>query len=649
MTRSTNGAAYDESRITEHDIYLFKEGNHFRLYEKLGSHPGEVRGVPGAHFAVWAPNAVSVSVIGDFNGWCPGAHRLDPRRDESGIWEGFLAGAERGACYKYHIVSRHDGYEVDKGDPFALFWEEPPRTGARVWSPEYAWGDQDWMRERRERNALDRPVSVYEVHLGSWRRAEGNRPLSYRELAESLVTYVEEMGFTHVEFMPVMEHPFYGSWGYQTVGYFAPTSRYGAPEDFMFLIDCLHRHGIGVILDWVPSHFPADQHGLAYFDGTHLYEHADNRQGFHPEWHSAIFNYGRNEVRSFLVSSGLFWMERYHADGLRIDAVASMLYLDYGRQNGEWIPNRYGGRENVDAIEMIKRLNQAIYAACPDVQTMAEESTAWPMVTRPTYVGGLGFGMKWNMGWMHDTLDYFSKDPIYRKYHTNQLTFSIWYAFSENFLLPFSHDEVVYGKGSMLAKMPGDDWQKFANLRLMYGYMYGHPGKKLLFMGGEFGQWSEWYHERGLDWNLLDYPLHRGVRRWVQDLNGLVRREPALHELDFDAEGFRWIDFRDADSSVISFERNGRGAHRTVVVVCNLTPVPRYAYRIGVRRAGTWREVLNSNAEIYGGTGQGNYGMTATEPVPFQDHPHSLSLTLPPLSALFLVPEESGSVEGAAA
>jgi len=649
LMAGSGGAAYDESLITDHDIYLFKQGSHFRLYEKLGSHPGEVNGVGGCHFAVWAPNAERVSVIGDFNGWTPEACPLRPRQDESGIWEGFLAGVDRGACYKYRVVSMHNGYEVDKGDPYALFWEEPPRTGSRVWIPEYVWGDQDWMRERRERNALDRPVSIYEVHLGSWRRGEGNRSLSYRELAGCLADYVREMGFTHVEFLPVMEHPFYGSWGYQTVGYFAPTSRYGTPEDFMFLVDSLHRQGIGVILDWVPSHFPADQHSLAYFDGTHLYEHADHRQGFHPEWHSAIFNYSRNEVRSFLVSSGLFWLEQYHADGLRIDAVASMLYLDYGRQNGEWIPNRYGGRENVEAIDTIKRLNEAVYASWPDVQTVAEESTAWPMVTRPTYVGGLGFGMKWNMGWMHDTLEYFSKDPIYRKYHANQLTFSIWYAFSENFLLPFSHDEVVYGKGSMLAKMPGDDWQRFANLRLMYGYMFGHPGKKLLFMGGEFGQWSEWYHERGLDWNLLEFPLHQGVQRWVQDLNRLVRQEPALHERDFDPEGFRWIDFRDADSCVISFERKGRGAERPVVVVCNLTPVPRYAYRIGVPRAGTWREALNSNAEIYGGTGQGNYGATETEPVPFQGHPHSLSLTLPPLAVLFLVPEARGAPGGAAA
>ena len=645
----SGGAAYDASLITDHDIYLFKQGSHFRLYDKLGAHPGELDGQWGAHFAVWAPNAVRVSVVGDFNGWRPDAHPLLPRQDESGIWEGFLAGVDRGTCYKYHVVSMHNGYEVDKGDPFALYWEEPPRTGTRVWFPEYGWGDHDWMRERGAHNALDRPVSVYEVHLGSWCRQDGNRPLSYRELAGRLVDYAKQMGFTHVEFLPVMEHPFYGSWGYQTVGYFAPTSRYGTPEDFMFLIDSLHRNGIGVILDWVPSHFPADQHGLAYFDGTHLYEHADARQGFHPEWHSAIFNYSRNEVRSFLGSSALFWLDRYHADGLRIDAVASMLYLDYGRQNGEWIPNRYGGRENVDAIELIKRLNEAVYAAFPDAQTAAEESTAWPMVTRPTYVGGLGFGMKWNMGWMHDTLDYFSKDPIYRKFHANQLTFSIWYAFSENFLLPLSHDEVVYGKGSMLSKMPGDDWQKFANLRLLYGYMFGHPGKKLLFMGGEFGQWNEWYHERGLDWNLLEFPLHRGVQRWVEDLNGLLRREPALYERDFDPEGFRWIDFCDADASVISFERNGRDSARPVVVVCNLTPVPRYAYRIGTPLPGRWHEVLNSNAEIYGGTGQGNYGGAETEPIPFQGHPHSLSLTLPPLAVLFLVPEERGAPGGAAA
>ncbi len=644
-----NGSGYGESLITDDDIYLFKQGNHFCLYDKLGSHPGEVRGEKGAHFAVWAPNAARVSVVGDFNGWHQETHPLTPRRDESGIWEGFLPGVGKGDCYKYHIVSSQDAYEVDKGDPFSFFWEEPPRTGSRVWEPEYEWGDDAWMRERREQNALDRPVSVYEVHLGSWRRGEGNRYLSYREMADLLVEYVKEMGFTHVEFLPVMEHPFYGSWGYQTVGYFAPTSRYGSPEELMFLIDCLHRNGIGVILDWVPSHFPADQHSLSFFDGTHLFEHADSRQGFHPEWHSAIFNYGRNEVRSFLISSAMFWLERYHADGLRIDAVASMLYLDYGRKSGEWIPNRYGGRENMAAIEMIKRLNEAAYSACPDIQTMAEESTAWPMVTRPTYVGGLGFGMKWNMGWMHDTLDYFSRDPVFRKYHSNQLTFSIWYAFSENFLLPFSHDEVVYGKGSMLAKMPGDDWQKFANLRLMYGYMYGHPGKKLLFMGGEFGQWSEWYHERSLDWNLLEFPLHRGVQRWMQDLNRLYREEPALYERDFEQEGFQWIDFRDADSSIISFQRKGKDPNRTMVVVCNLTPIPRYAYRIGVPNAGWWREVLNSNAELYGGTGQGNYGGVETERVPFQGHQHSLSLTLPPLGVLFLRADENGPEKGTAA
>jgi len=633
----TTGAAYAESLISDDDIYLFRQGNHFRLYDKLGAHPGRARGRPGVHFAVWAPNAARVSVLGDFNGWRPGEHPLEPRRDESGVWEGFLNGVAKGDCYKYHIASRYNGYEVEKGDPFAFLWEEPPRTGSRVWTAEYAWGDQAWMRDRGERGGLDRPLAVYEVHLGSWRRGPDNRMLTYRELADSLPEYAGAMGFTHVEFLPVMEHPFYGSWGYQTVGYFAPTSRYGTPEEFMLLVDRLHQAGIGVVLDWVPSHFPADQYSLSYFDGTHLFEHADVRQGFHPDWHSAIFNYGRNEVRSFLISSALFWLDRYHADGLRIDAVASMLYLDYGRRDGEWIPNRYGGRENVDAIDTIKRLNEAAYGAFPDVQIMAEESTAWPMVTRPTYVGGLGFGMKWNMGWMHDTLDYFSRDPVYRKYHSSQLTFSIWYAFSENFLLPFSHDEVVYGKGSMLAKMPGDAWQKFANLRLLYGYMYGHPGKKLLFMGGEFGQWSEWYHERGLDWHLLeDHPRHGGLKRWVKDLNRLYREERALHELDFSPEGFAWIDFRDAENSVISFLRKGVDPAGCLVVVCNLTPVPRYAYRIGVPRPGAWREVLNSNAEIYGGTGQGNYGGVEAEPLPFQGHPHSLSLTLPPLAALFL-------------
>ena len=642
MMPETENVTSGVSPLTDQDIYLFKQGNHFQLYEKLGAHPGTVQGVPGTHFAVWAPNAARVSVCGDFNGWNRETHPLRPRLDESGIWEGFIPGVEKGTCYKYFIESNINHFSVEKGDPFCFSWELPPRTGSRVWELQYTWNDESWMQNRQRRNTLDAPISIYEVHLGSWRRMahEGERYLTYRESAELLVPYVKEMGFTHVELMPVMEHPFYGSWGYQTVGYFAPTSRYGNPEDFMYLIDLLHQNEIGVILDWVPSHFPSDEHGLAYFDGTHLYEHEDARKGFHPEWKSSIFNYGRNEVRSFLVSSALFWLDRYHIDGLRIDAVASMLYLDYARKEGEWIPNRFGGRENLEAIDLIKRLNEAAYGFRPDIQTLAEESTAWPMVTRPTYVGGLGFGLKWNMGWMHDTLEYFSKDPVYRKFHGSQLTFSIWYAFSENFLLPLSHDEVVYGKGSLLNKMPGDDWQKFSNLRLLFGYMYAHPGKKLLFMGGEFGQWNEWYHEKSLDWHLLDFPPHQGLQRWVQDLNRAYKQEPALHQKDFDAKGFEWIDFHDAESSVISFLRNGDVPEETVLLVCNFTPVPRYAYRVGVPEGSTWIEILNSNGTVYGGTGQGNMGKVESEEVSFQGRPSSLSLTIPPLSILFLKQEK---------
>jgi len=624
------------SLLTDHDIYLFKEGNHFRLYEKLGAHPRVVDGASGVQFAVWAPNAESVSVVGEFNGWDPDAHRLFVRWDGSGIWEGFIPGLEPGVLYKYHIVSRHGGFRVDKGDPFAFLWECPPGTASRVWDLAYEWGDSEWMERRGRANALDAPLSIYEVHPGSWRRVpeEGGRPLTYRELAHALADYVAEMGFTHVELLPVMEHPFYGSWGYQTVGYFAPTSRYGQPQDFMYLVDVLHRRGIGVILDWVPSHFPSDEHGLVFFDGTHLYEHQDPRKGFHPEWNSYIFNYGRHEVRNFLISSALFWLDRYHADGLRVDAVASMLYLDYARKEGEWIPNQFGGRENLEAIAFLKRLNEAVYAAYPDAQTIAEESTAWPMVSRPVYAGGLGFGMKWNMGWMHDTLDYFSKDPIHRKYHHDQLTFSIWYAFWENFVLPLSHDEVVHGKGSLLGRMPGDPWQKLANLRLLLGYLFTHPGKKLLFMGGEFGQWREWTHEQSLDWHLLDAAPHRGLQRWVQDLNRLYRAHPALYDLDFAPQGFEWIDHSDYASSVLSFLRKDRTGSHALLVVCNFTPVVRTGYRLGVPQGGLWREVLNSDAVEYGGSGQGNLGAVRAAPVPCHHRPWSLSLTLGPLAVL---------------
>lgn len=630
---------HDVSLFSDFDIYLFKEGNHFKCYEKLGSHIIEVDGQRGTYFAVWAPNAEKVYVIGDFNGWKP-LHPLGVRWDGSGIWEGFIPGVDKGTKYKYYIISKY-GYQLEKGDPYAFFWEVPPATASIVWDLEYKWNDEEWMKNRAKRNSFNAPISIYEVHLGSWRRVpeEGNRFLTYRELAEWLPKYVKDMGFTHVEFLPVMEHPFYGSWGYQTVGYFAPTSRYGSPQDFMYLIDKLHQNEIGVILDWVPSHFPDDGHGLSFFDGTYLYEHQDPKKGYHPHWHSHIFNYGRNEVRNFLISSALFWLEKYHIDGLRVDAVASMLYLDYGRAPGEWIPNKYGGRENLEAIDFIRRFNETVYENYPDTQSIAEESTAWPLVTRPTYIGGLGFGMKWNMGWMHDTLFYFSKDPIYRKYHHNNLTFSIWYAFSENFVLPLSHDEVVYGKGSLLNKMPGDKWQKFANLRLLFGYMYAHPGKKLLFMGGEFGQWDEWYHETSLHWSLLEYPEHQGIQRWIKDLNKLYRCEPALHELDFDPGGFEWIDFSDSDQSIISFIRKAKDSNDVILVVCNFTPVTRFNYRVGVPFKGYWKEILNSDLFIYGGSNQGNKEDVQAEEIPFHGRPYSISLTLPPLGVIFLKPK----------
>jgi 1,4-alpha-glucan branching enzyme len=630
------------SRLTDHDVYLFKEGNHSKLYEKLGAHLMRNGSQDGCMFAVWAPNAERVSVVGDFNGWSPGRAPLNARHDHSGIWEGFLPGVGRGALYKFHIESRHNGYRVDKGDPFAFTWEAPPSTASRVWDIDYEWQDQDWMRDRARRNALDAPWSIYEMHAGSWQRSheDGGRSLTYRELAPRLTEYILRAGFTHVQLLPLMEHPFYGSWGYQCTGYFAPTSRYGTPQDFMFLVDYLHQHGIGVILDWVPSHYPSDEHGLSYFDGTHLFEHQDPRQGFHPEWKSYIFNYGRNEVRSFLMSSALFWLDKYHADGLRVDAVASMLYLDYGRNEGEWIPNRYGGKENLDAIEFLRRLNESIYQQHPDVQTIAEESTAWPMVSRPVYVGGLGFGMKWNMGWMHDTLKYFSLDPVFRGYHHDQLAFSIWYAFHENFVLALSHDEVVYGKGSMINKMPGDPWQKFANLRALFGYMFGHPGKKLNFMGGEFGQWREWNHDASLDWHLLEQPLNIGLLRWVEDLNRCYRESPALFERDFDNDGFQWIDVHDRDNSVLSFIRRGRRDGSYMAVICNLTPVPRYNYRVGLPQAGFWQERLNSDAVLYGGSGQGNLGGVETAPLPSHGFYHSAVLTLPPLGVLYLEPGE---------
>jgi 1,4-alpha-glucan branching enzyme len=621
--------------LGEQDLYLFREGTHGRLHDILGCHPS----AHGATFRVWAPNATRVAVIGDWNGWNDSADELEVRQDGSGLWEGRVERARVGHAYKFRLRAR-DGEVLDKADPFGRYAETPPATASRIWSLDYEWGDRDWMTSRGARNALDAPMSIYEVHLGSWRRDGPNRLPNYAAIAEPLADYVASAGFTHVELMPITEHPFYGSWGYQTTGYFAPTARYGTPQDFMRFVDVLHRRGIGVILDWVPSHFPADPHGLVRFDGTHLYEHADPRQGLAPEWNSLIFNYDRHEVRAFLLSSALFWLDRYHLDGLRVDAVASMLYLDYGRKPGEWIPNRHGGRENLGAMSFLRQLNEAVYRDHPDVQVIAEESTAWPMVSRPVYLGGLGFGLKWNMGWMHDTLAYFRNDPIHRKHDHNRLTFSIWYAFFENFVLALSHDEVVYGKGSLLGKMPGDDWQRFANLRLLFGWMWGHPGKKLLFMGSEFGQRREWTHEGQLEWHELATPLHGGVKRWVDDLNACLRGEPALHQVDFDGSGFEWIDVDDAATSVLAFVRRPREG-RPVLVVCNFTPIPRTNYVVGVPFGGYWQEVLNSDAPAYGGSGMGNFGGVAAAPVPAHGRFHSLSLTLPPLAAIFLAPAGS--------
>jgi 1,4-alpha-glucan branching enzyme len=623
--------------LTDEDIARFNQGLHSRLYFKFGAHRAVRDGAPGVYFAVWAPEAEGVSVVGSFNSWNKDKHPLG-RRGNSGVWEGFIPGVENGTLYKFFIRSRFAGYRVTKADPFAVFNEIAPKSASIVWDLQYSWEDQAWMSERKARNALSAPMSIYELHLGSWRRVaeEGNRSLSYREMAPRLAAYVRQLGFTHVEFLPLMDHPFFGSWGYQITGFFAPSANYGTPQDLMFLIDTLHQNGIGVILDWVPSHFPTDEHGLAYFDGSHLFEHADPRQGVQPEWNSYVFNYGRHEVRSFLISNAIFWLDRYHVDGLRVDAVASMLYLDYARREGEWVANRYGGRENLEAIDFLKQLNKTVYEIFPDVQTFAEESTSWPLVSRPLYLGGLGFGLKWDMGWMHDTLEYFSQDPIYRKYHHHRLTFRLLYAFHENFTLPLSHDEVVYGKRSLLNKMPGDDWQRFANLRLLLGYMYAQPGKKLLFMGGEIAQRREWTHDQGLEWELLDLPLHSGMQRWVADLNRFYRAHAALHEVDFDPAGFEWIDCNDSEASVVSLLRKGRGENDIVLIVCNFTPVVRHNYLIGTPRGGVWNERLNSDAKIYGGSGVGNLGEVEAAPVSCHGRRYSLSLTLPPLSVLFL-------------
>lgn len=640
MTPNATAASsvrYDVSLLTAEDLYLFNEGSHYRIYEKMGAHLMEVNGAQGTLFGIWAPNARHVSVVGSFNGWNPQSHQLHPR-GSSGIWEGFIPGVGKGTLYKFYIVSNHHGHRVDKADPVATFAEKPPRTASIVWDLDYRWNDGAWLEKRAAANSLHAPMSIYEVHLGSWMRVpeEHNRPLTYREIAPRLAEYVNRLGFTHVELLPMMEHPFYGSWGYQTTGYFAPTARYGTPQDFMYLVDVLHQHGVGVILDWVPSHFPSDGHGLAYFDGTHLFEHSDSRQGFHPDWKTHIFNYGRAEVRSFLMSSAMFWLDKYHIDGLRVDAVASMLYLDYSRKEGEWIPNRYGGRENLEAIDFLRRFNLEAYKEHADIQTFAEESTSYPMVSRPTHLGGLGFGLKWDMGWMHDTLQYFQQDPIHRQYHHNKLTFRMLYSFHENFVLPLSHDEVVHGKGSLIGKMPGDEWQRFANLRLLFAYMYAQPGKKLLFMGGEFAQVSEWSHDRSLDWNVLEYPLHRGMLTWIEHLNHMYKNEAALHWFDNDPQGFEWVDCNDAPTSVISLLRKGRAPEDTMLVACNFTPVPRLGYMVGVPHGGYWREILNSDGSAYGGSGSGNMGGTEALQEKVHGRPYALRLTLPPLGALFL-------------
>ena len=626
--------------ITDFDLHLFSEGSHYRTYEKLGAHLVSRDGVDGVSFAVWAPNAKQVSVIGDFNDWREEFHPMAPH-PEAGIWERFIPGIGPGAVYKYRLVSMVDDYRADKADPYGFAGEIRPQTASKVCNLEdYVWGDSEWMAARARAQALDAPISTYELHLGSWMRGDGNRWLTYREIAHKLADYVHDMGYTHVELMPITEHPFDGSWGYQTVGYFAPTSRFGAPQDFMCLVDHLHGRGIGVILDWVPAHFPTDAHGLGYFDGTHLYEHADPRQGHQPDWNTFVFNYGRVEVRNFLVSNALFWLDKYHLDGLRVDAVASMLYLDYGRREGEWIPNRHGGRENLEAIDFLRLVNQRTHIEFPGTIMIAEESTAWPMVSRPTYLGGVGFDYKWNMGWMHDVLEYASTDPVFRPYHHNRLTFSLVYSFAENFVLPFSHDEVVYGKGSMLGKMPGDDWRKFANLRLVYGFMFGHPGKKLMFMGCEFGQRAEWNHDVSLDWQLLlAHAPHSGLQRWVRDLNTFYRGQRALYQVDFDAAGFEWVDCADSERSVISFLRRGKERGDVLLFVCNFTPVPRHNYRIGTPSGGFWKELLNSDASLYGGSGQGNINGAEASPLPLHGKHYSLNLTLPPLGMIVLRPD----------
>ena len=621
------------SLFSDFDIALFKAGKHYRLYEKFGSHIITLEGVVGTYFAVWAPSAKAVSVIGDFNFWLDTEHHLNVRWDGSGIWEGFIPNIGKGSIYKYKIRSSHNNIVTEKADPFAKRCEHPPKTASVVWEDNYNWQDKKWMKNRHKNNALDAPFSVYEVHLGSWKKQiEENRFLSYKELAEDLVNYVEEMNFTHVEFMPIMEYPYDPSWGYQLTGYFAPTSRFGYPDDFKYLVDKFHEKGIGVLLDWVPSHFPSDDHGLGFFDGSHLYEHPDRRKGYHQDWKSLIFNYGRNEIKAFLISNAIFWLDQYHADGLRVDAVASMLFLDYSREEGEWEPNMFGGREYLEAIDFIKEMNAAVYEAFPDVQTIAEESTSFPKVSRPIYDGGLGFGMKWMMGWMHDTLQYFAKEPIYRKHHQNDLTFSLNYAFTENFMMPLSHDEVVYGKKSIVDKMPGDEWQKFANLRLLYSFMYTHPGTKLLFQGGEFGQTSEWNFQGSLDWHLLQYDVHKGAQTLVKELNQLYKKEKALHEKQFSHEGFEWIDHGDHQNSVMSYIRKGKEEKNNVIVILNLTPIPREKYRIGLPKAGTLVQIFNSDHKKYNGTGNYTNKKLKSEVKNWNGRENSIELALPPLA-----------------
>lgn len=619
------------SLLTDFDSGLFKSGKHFKLHEKLGSFPITREETEGTHFAVWAPNAVTVQVIGDFNYWNGEGYELYPRWDGTGIWEGFVPNIGQGTVYKYRIHSNNNGQVLEKGDPFAIHWEVPPKTASIVWGIDYKWKDSKWLKKRKTSNQLNQPFSVYEVHIGSWKRKENGESLAYKELAKDLVKYTKDMGYTHIELLPVTEHPFFGSWGYQCTGYFAPSSRYGTPEDFMAMIDAFHKAEIGVIIDWVPSHFPSDAHGLYQFDGTHLYEHSDPRQGYHPDWSSYIFNLGRNEVRSFLISSALFWLDVCHADGLRVDAVASMLYLDYSRKEGEWIPNEYGGRENLEAISFLKELNEACYEAVEGIQTIAEESTAWPAVSRPTYLGGLGFGMKWMMGWMHDTLEYFQKDPYYRQYHHNMITFSLNYAFTENFMLPLSHDEVVHGKGPLIDRMPGDEWQRFANLRVLYGYMYTHPGTKLVFMGGEIGQTSEWKHDLQIEWHLLEQDAHKGIQQMTKDLNHFYKGEPALYENSFSAEGFEWIELNDYQSSALSYIRKGKNEADDIIVVCNFTPIVREAYAIGTN-GGDWEEVFNSDDKKYWGSGVHNEGVLSSAKEPKHGRSHSLTLRMPPLS-----------------